>query len=137
MMPERGITDIIFIMWTMLDIMKKKKENCTQNVFVELEKLVFQKVIWWALRKGVSDREVTTPMNIDIYIYIYILKLGWYLQLEECSMIRQSERIQIYLQSSQTPLTDCFTLTGSSEGNLNNIQHCKNYYIVNVPQKCV
>ena len=46
------------------------------------------------------------------------LKLGWYLQLEECSMIRQSERIQIYSQSSQTPLTDCFTLTGSSEGNL-------------------
>ena len=60
-------------------------------------------------------------------------KLGWYLQLEECSMFRQSERIQIYSQSSQTPLTDCFTLTGSSEGNLNNIQHCKNY-IVNVTQ---
>ena len=64
------------------------------------------------------------------------LKLGWYLQLEECSKIRQSERIQIYSQSSQTPLTDCFTLTGSSEGNLNNIQLCKNYYyIVYVPQK--
>ena len=47
-----------------------------------------------------------------------ILKLGWYLQLVKCSMIRQSERIQIYSQSSQTPLTDCFTLTGSSEGNL-------------------
>ena len=44
--------------------------------------------------------------------------------------------IYIYSQSSQTPLTDCFTLTGSSEGNLNNIQHCKNYYyIVNVTQK--
>ena len=47
-----------------------------------------------------------------------LLKFGWYMQLEECSMIRQSERIQIYSQSSQTPLTDCFTLTGSSEGNL-------------------
>ena len=33
-------------------------------------------------------------------------------------MIRQTERIQIYSQSNQTPLTDCFTLTGSSEGNL-------------------
>ena len=29
------------------------------------------------------------------------------------------ENLQIYSQSSQTPLTDCFTLTGSSEGNLN------------------
>ena len=66
---------------------------------------------------------------------MYILKLGWYLQLEECSMIWQSERIQIYSQSSQTPLTDCFTLTGSSEGNLkqhttlqtNNIQYKNNF----------
>ena len=43
-----------------------------------------------------------------------VLKLGWYLQLEECSMIRQSRKctsrtlcvkkncIQIYSQSSQT-----------------------------------
>ena len=53
-----------------------------------------------------------------IYTYMYIQKFGWYLQMEESSIIRQSERIQIYSQSSQTPLTDCFTVTGSSEGNL-------------------
>ena len=51
-------------------------------------------------------------------------------------MIRQSERIQIYSQSSQTPLTDCFTLTGSSEGNLKQHTALQNYfYITNVPQK--
>ena len=43
--------------------------------------------------------------------YFKVTKFGWYLQLEECSMFRQSKRIQIYSQSSQTPLTDCFTLT--------------------------
>ena len=49
---------------------------------------------------------------------------------------RAKHNLLFYSQSSQTPLTDCFTLTGSSEGNLNNIQHCKNYYyIVNVTQK--
>ena len=47
-----------------------------------------------------------------------LLKFGWYLQLEECSIIWQSECIQIYSQLSQTPLTDFFTLTKSSEGNL-------------------
>ena len=60
-----------------------------------------------------------------------ILKLGWYLQLEECSMIRQSERIQIYSQSSQTPLTDCFTLTGSSEGNLKQHTTLKKLFLDN------
>ena len=52
------------------------------------------------------------------YLKRKFLKFGWYLQLEECSRIWQSERIQIYSQSSQTPLTDCFTHKGSSEGNL-------------------
>ena len=28
------------------------------------------------------------------------------------------EALNFYSQSSQTPLTDCFTFTGSSEGNL-------------------
>ena len=35
------------------------------------------------------------------------------------------KKTQIYSQSSQTPLTDCFTLTGSSEGNLIQIDHQK------------
>ena len=62
----------------------------------------------------------------------YLLKLGWYLQLEECSMIRQSERIQIYSQSSQTPLTDCFTLTGSSERNLKQHSTLQQLFLYNI-----
>ena len=53
----------------------------------------------------------------QIYCCKY-LKFGWYLQLKECSMTRQSERIQIYSQSNQTLLTDSLvspltTLTNS------------------------
>ena len=51
------------------------------------------------------------------YVIDSVLKFGWYLQLEKCSMIRQLERIQIYSQSSQTPLTDCFTPTGSRKNH--------------------
>ena len=44
--------------------------------------------------------------------------------------------IIVYSQSCQTPLTDCFTLTGSSEGNLKQHTTLQNYfYIINVPQK--
>ena len=43
----------------------------------------------------------TARKNVNVCLQ----KLGWYLQLEECSMIRQSERIQIYSQSSQTSQT--------------------------------
>ena len=42
----------------------------------------------------------------------------------------------IYSQASQTPLTDCFILMGSSKGNLEKTYSSINYFfIVNVSQK--
>ena len=59
------------------------------------------------------------------------LKFGWYLQLEECSMIRHSERIQIYSQSSLTPLTDNL-LTPLTNSLLRVLDLTANKFIVNI-----
>ena len=49
-------------------------------------------------------------MNICIYLYIYTSIYKIY--------INRHIIIEIDSQSCRTPLTDCFTPTGSSEGNL-------------------
>ena len=52
----------------------------------------------------------------DLFERVYPI----FLLINDGSEIRKV-KLQIYLQSNQTLLTDCFTLTGSSEGNLKHI----------------